>query len=180
VSIATHECIDTGSRSGDLLWVLMRWTFDNAFVYEMTRKFSSMPEAEAQCLALIPDIELIVLESARNEAAQLVYQPIPGQVDEEVTPDYPDELPEFDADVSVDTRRRNFHRWLLRFCWPLELLEMSRYFLAVWTWIDQMTGPNARTYLAIDVATFNDVSARMGTALTVKELDDADVPGEIP
>ncbi len=179
MSVVSHQCIDTGSRFGELLWVVYEYTFGNSYIHTIgPKKMASMAEAIAECDSLIAQVEADVTEQSRESSLSRLL--IASLVTEDVTPDFPDELPEFDADVSVDTRRRGFHRWLLRWVWPRDMLDVATYFLGIWTWIDTLSAPDARTYLNIDVQTFNSISQRMGNVLTVSGLYDADDPGEIP
>lgn len=181
MGVVSSLCIDTGSRFGSLLWVEYRYTFSNATVYTIgPKKMPSLAEAQTECAALEPQVELDVVEQARQAAAKELANLSSGVDAETVIPAFPEELPESDPSEDVDTRQRSFHRWLLRWVWPQDLLSVESYFLDVWTWLDQKTNPNIQTYLGIDGPTRGTVSTRMGNALTVGELMGQDVPGEIP
>ncbi len=180
MGVVANRCIDTGSRLSTLLWVVYEYDFSNSQMYTIGPKtMATIEEAEAECPTLILRVESSMLLNHQEKAAGELFNPIAGVAAESVIPDFPDELPLSDPDPSVSTRQREFHRYLLRFVWPLDLLDVTKYFLAVWVWIDQMTTPNLRIYLNIDVATSNAVSQRMGNSLTMGELLDADEPGEI-
>lgn len=180
MSIVSNQCIDTGSRLGTLLWVEYHYTFGNGYFHQIGPKtMPSLAQAEAECVALIATVEADVAEQFRRQAAEFLDGLPVGVTAESVIPDFPDELPASDADVSIDTRRRGFHRWLVRWVWPHDLLFVERHFLDVWTWLEALSAPNLRTYLDVDVATGNEIGQRMGNALTVGGIVDADVPGEL-
>lgn len=179
MGVVANTCTDTKSRFGDLLWVMYDYEFANAQHYTIgPKKMPSFSEAETECDALIPTVEADMIERSRRKAADAVVGSGTASP-ETVTPDFPEELPASDSDVSVDTRRRGFHRWLVRWVWPQDLLVVDAYLSELWLWLEQMTLPNLQTYLAVDVATANAISQRMGNAVTVGGLVDADELGEI-
>lgn len=181
MGVVTNNCIDTGSRFGTLLWVRYEYIFANSQVFEIgPKKMPTFAEAQAECDALIPDVEAAMILQSQEGAAEAVVGKPAATAAETIIPDFPEELPLSDPDPAVSTRQREFHRYLLRWVWPQDLLIVTQYFVEIWAWIDQMTAPNIRTYLAIDTATFNSVSQRMGDAKTIDDLLDADVPAEIP
>jgi hypothetical protein len=177
MAITTSAAVDTGSRFGDLIYFRYQYTFSpSGYVHVIDNVLlASQAEADADLLAREASAEAAVVEQSRNQARSDV-----PNLAELATPDFPDELPGSDPDVGVNTRRRGFHRWLLRLVWPQDMLLVAELWLPVWLWIEQMTGPNARVYLDVDVATFNSISQRMGNVVTVQGLWDADEPGEIP
>jgi hypothetical protein len=179
MAITTSAAVDTGSRFGDLIYFRYEFIFSpSGYVHVIDNVLlASQAEADADLLAREASVEAEVVEQSRDRARSGLLSPGAPEL---VTPDFPDELPGSDSDVGVDTRRRGFHRWLLRWVWPLDMLLVAQYWLPIWLWIEQMTGPNARTYLDVDVATFNSISQRMGNVVTVSGLWDADEPGEIP
>ena len=180
MGVVSNVCTDTGSRFGSLLWVVYSYQFANAQTFQIgPKKMPTFAEAEIDCDALIPSVEVSMLDGARRQAARLLADPIPGQIAQDVIPDFPEELPLSDADVAVDTRQRDFHRWLIRWVWPRDLLTVELYLGDLWLWLEQMNSPTQQTYLAIDSATVTEISQRMGNAVTVGGLVDADVPGEI-
>ena len=128
MSVASYVCVDTKSRFGDLLWVEFRYTFDDASTTTIgPLKVASLAEGEALCASWVPKAERYVLDESYTVATKWLRKGHPGQNAQDVIPSYPDELPASDADVSVDTRQRRFHRWLVRWVWPLELQPHARW-----------------------------------------------------
>jgi len=178
VGVVSNTCTDTGSRFGDLLWVVYEYTFGDASVVTVgPKKMPDMVAAQAECDALIPTIEDQATEQARQLARERLRDRPPNP--ELVIPTQPDELPESDPSESVDTRQRGFHRWLFGTVWPEDLIEVFYSADGVYQWVDQMTNPNQQTYLGIDGATRIEISQRMGNAKTVGDLVDADEPGDL-
>lgn len=179
MAIVTTECIDTGSRFGSLLWVEYRYTFANGYVHVIgPKKMPSMAEAQTECTALEATIPDQVAEQFYfAHAKQLVGVTTDPQL---IIPPFPEDLPESDGDVSVSTRQREFHRWLLRWVFPQDIIEVSRHYGRLWQWIEFFSPPNVRTYLNLDTGTYSTVDQRMGTAVTIIDFLDNDSPEEVP
>ena len=179
MGVVSNLCTDTGSRFGSNLWLLYEYTFSNTEVYVIgPKQMPSLAEGIAECDALIPTVETMMLDQSLRKTKEMLMGPRPGAV-EDVIPTFPDELPASDPDVAVDTRQRTFHRWLVREVWLLDLVTVEQYLGDLWLWLEQMTNPNLQTYLAVDLAISNEISQRMGNAITVGGLVDADNPTRI-
>ena len=178
MSITSSVAISTPSRLGELIWFRYEFTFSpSGHVVVLRKAMIDQATADIDVATLTASIEAETIEQSRLQSMGLLNAV--SLIIEEVTPDFPDELPESDGDESVDTRRREFHRWLLRHVWPEDLRYVTDHFLDVWTWIDQMSAPNIRTYLGVNVATYNSITQRMGNSLTHRELYNQDEPGRI-
>ena len=180
MGIVSSTCVDTGSRFGNLIYATYSYTWANGRTFEISHKrMPSLAAAQAECIALIPQMELDAIEREYLAIAERVRA---ASVNAHlIIPAFPEELPASSPDAAVSTRQREFHRWLMRWAWPQNLVVVVDYFARVWQWVQTLGGPPViRTYLNIDNTTYTTVvNPRMGAAVAVRGHIDSDVPGNL-
>jgi hypothetical protein len=175
MAVVSAVATDSGSRFGDSIYWSYVYTFTSGHLVEdLVLNEQDQAWNDAACTARISEVEQSVYQAAFEETYSNF-----EKLDETHIPVMPDHLPASDADLTVDTRRRQFHRWLYRRVWPETLIEVTNKWSRVWDWVGtQGATPGQQDYLDVTVQQWNTLSARSNDAITIREFTDADVPGE--